>query len=99
MGLNRPRYAGGVAGKLIEFPKRLEWVELPMWVGTVKGTQLLAKVEKAVDGEAYQWSCWNAGALLGQGLKATAKEAMDEAKAVLEAGVIVVRPLVPPGGS
>lgn len=93
------RYAPPVAGKLIEFPRRLEWVELPMWVGVVKGTLLLAKVERAVDGEAYQWSAWNAGALLGQGLRATVEEAMDEAKLVLERSMVVVRPLVPPGSS
>ena len=82
-----------MAGKLVEFPKRLEWVELPLWVGRVKGTQLLAKVEKAVDGPAYQWAAWNAGAPLGVGLEASVGAAQEAAKAALEAAVLVVRAL------
>ena len=79
--------------KLIEFPKKLEWVELPLWVGRVKGTQLLAKVEKAVDGPAYQWSAWNAGVPLGVGLEASVEAAKDKAKQAMESAVLVVREL------
>lgn len=82
-----------MAGKLIEFPKKLEWVELPLWVGRVKGTQLLAKVEKAVDGPAYQWAAWNAGAPLGVGLEGSMEKAQEAARAALEAAVLVVRTL------
>lgn len=81
-----------MAGKLVEFPRRLEWAALPCWVGVVKGTQLLAKVEQAVDGNQYQWAAWNAGAPLGVGLKPTLDEAMDAAKAAMEQ-VVVVREL------
>lgn len=82
-----------MAGRLIEFPKKLEWVELPFWVGRVKGTQLLAKVEKAVDGPAYQWAAWNAGVPLGVGLEASIELAKEKAKAAMEAAVVVVREL------
>lgn len=88
-----------MAGKLIEFPRRLEWVELPLWVGRVKGTELLAKVEKAVDGPAYQWAAWNAGVPLGVGLEGSVEAAKDAAKKALEEAVVVVRPLAPPRGS
>lgn len=82
-----------MAGKLIEFPKKLEWVELPLWVGRVKGTELLAKVEQAVDGAAYQWSAWNAGVHLGVGLEPSVELAMERAKSALEEAVVVVRAL------
>lgn len=82
-----------MSGKLIEFPKKLEWVELPLWVGRVKGTQLLAKVEKAVDGPAYQWAAWNAGVPLGVGLEASVETAKEKAKEAMEAAVLVVREL------
>ena len=82
-----------MSGKLIEFPKKLEWVELPLWVGRVKGTQLLAKVEKAVDGPAYQWAAWNAGAPLGVGLEASVEVAKNKAKEAMEAAVLVMREL------
>lgn len=88
-----------MAGKLIEFPRRLEWVELPLWVGRVKGTELLAKVEKAVDGPAYQWGAWNGSAPLGSGLEPTAERAQEAARKALETAVLVVRPLAPPRGS
>lgn len=79
--------------KLIEFPKKLEWVELPLWVGRVKGTQLLAKVEKAVDGPAYQWAAWSAGVPLGVGLEASVEAAKEKAKQAMETAVLVVREL------
>jgi hypothetical protein len=87
------RYSHEVAGKLIEFPKKLEWVETPCWVGRVKGTQLLAKVEKAVDGPAFQWGAWNAGMPLGVGLESSVEKAKDAAKAALETSVLVMRAL------
>ncbi len=82
-----------MAGKLIEFPKKLEWTETPCWVGRVKGTKLLAKVERAVDGTAYQWGAWDAGAPLGIGLEATQELAQEAARRALEASVMVIRPL------
>lgn len=82
-----------MAGQLIEFPKKLEWVELPLWVGRVKGTQLLAKVEKAVDGPAFQWAAWNAGVPLGVGLEGSMEAAQEAARAAIEAAVLVVREL------
>lgn len=82
-----------MTGKLIEFPRKIEWSETPCWVGRVKGTQLLAKVEKAVDGPAYQWGAWNGAAPLGVGLKETPEKAMEAATKALEAAVVVVRPL------
>jgi hypothetical protein len=89
----------GMTGKLIEFPRRLEWTETPCWVGRVKGTMLLAKVEKAVDGPAYQWGAWNGTAPLGAGLKETEEAAKEAARQALEAAVLVIRPLDQQGGS
>lgn len=88
-----------MAGKLVEFPRRLEWTETPCWVGRVKGTQLLAKVEKAVDGPAYQWGAWNAAAPIGIGLEATEEAAKEAARRALEEAVLIVRPMPQNGGS
>ncbi len=88
-----------MTGKLVEFPRKLEWSELPCWVGFVKGTQLLAKVERAVDGDKFQWAAWNAGALIGVGLVATKEEGQEAARRAMEAGVLVLRPLPAKEGS
>lgn len=88
-----------MTGKLIELPRKLQWDELPTWVGIVKGTQLLAKVERCVDGEQYQWGAWNGGALLGQGLVDSKEAGMESARRALEAGVLVLRPLPAKDGS
>lgn len=84
-----------MAAQVIQFPKKLEWQELPCWVGIVKGTQIFAKVEKALDGEAYQWHAWNDNVPLGSGLRASRDEAMDAAKAAIEEAILVVRALSP----
>lgn len=82
-----------MAGKLIEFPRKLEWSELPCWVGFVKGTTLLAKVERAVDGDQFQWAAWNAGSLLDIGLVPTLEAGQEAARRAMESSVLVIRPL------
>lgn len=72
---------------------------LPCWVGFVKGTQLIAKVERALDGDKFQWVAWNDGAMLGVGLVDTKEQGQEAARKAMEEAVLVVRPLAPSRGS
>jgi hypothetical protein len=82
-----------MSGKVVEFPRKLEWQHVDCWYGSVKGTQLHAKVEGTFDGTSYNWAIWNGQMLLEAGSKDDKDDAMEAAKAALEKGVVVVRPI------
>lgn len=82
-----------MTGKLVEFPRKLEWKHVDCWYGRVIGTMLYAKVEESLDGQGYNWFAWNGPMTLGSGSKETMELAQEEAKNVMEASVMVIRPL------
>jgi hypothetical protein len=103
MPTNRKGRIGKPGGKLIEFPRRLEWNKLEVYIGRVKGTMLYARVESdPQDGGRCKWKAFLGEALVDAGEADTPDEGMEAARAALEGGVVVVRPLERdnnPGGS
>jgi hypothetical protein len=69
-------------GKVVSFPRKLEWRSIDAWEGTVRGTQLLARVVQR--GECFHWAALNRGIPVGQGMKPSLEEAKDAAKNALE---------------
>lgn len=86
-----------MSGKVVEFPRKLEWQHVECWYGRVKGTQLHAKVEGNLEDTGYNWAIWNGPMLLAAGSEVKKEVAMEAAKAALENGVVVVRPIPPAG--
>lgn len=86
-----------MSGKVVEFPRRLEWQHVECWYGRVKGTQLHAKVEGNLEDTGYNWAIWNGPMLLAAGSEVDKEVAMAAAKTALENGVVVIH-LVPPTG-
>ena len=82
-----------MSGKLVEFPRRLEWQHTDCWYGKVKGTNLHAKVETGFYDGGFSWLAWDDRVLIGSGMEADDKSAMEKAKEALENGVVVVRPM------
>lgn len=83
-------------GDLVEFPKRLEWRPVDCWVGHVKNTKLVAKVEATQELETgvtvtYTWTAWANMALVGMGTATSLEGGKEAAKKSLEQSVLVVR--------
>lgn len=86
-------YTFPMAGRLIEFPRKLEWRHVDCWYGRVAGTMLYAKVEESLDGKGYNWFAWNGPMTLGSGNNKSMAVAQEEAKTAMETSVVVIRPL------
>jgi hypothetical protein len=86
-----------MSGKVVEFPRKLEWKHVDCWYGHVQGTQLHAKVEENLEGTSYNWAIWNGQILLAAGSDPNKEVAMDAARTALEKGVVVIRPIPPAG--
>ncbi len=82
-----------MTGKLIEFPRKLEWKSVETWIGTVAGTLLLAKVEEVLGQAHVQWSTYNGPIIVNSGVASTMEEGKKAAKEALETGVLVMRVL------
>lgn len=80
-------------GKLVEFPRRLEWTAATCWVGRVKGSNIVARVEQVLDGPEFQWFAWHNGVVLGGGLATSLEEGQSLAKEAIEKQIVVVRVL------
>lgn len=78
---------------VVEFPRKLEWTSSEAWFGCVKGTQLVAKVEKVFGKDEFSWVAWNGMNAIGMGTVKTAEAARDAAKTCMEDAVVVLRPL------
>lgn len=78
---------------MVEFPRKLEWVPNEAWFGSVKGTQLVAKVEKVFEKDEFSWVAWNGMNAIGMGTAKTVNAAREEAKKCMEEAVVVLRPL------
>ena len=81
----------GMAGKLIEFPRHLEWQPVEIWTGKVRGTQLWAEVRPAAEG--FSWIAGNGGLPLAHGTAPTEAEGKSFALRALTEGAVVIRPL------
>lgn len=82
-----------MSGQLLEFPRKLEWKCVACWYGRVAGTSLYAKVEESLDGNGYNWFAWNGPVTLGSGKQCSMELAQGEAKKVMEASIVIIRPL------
>lgn len=78
-------------GNLIEFPRKLEWQPVEAWFGRVANTQLMAKVERNLAGNAYSWFAWNGTALIDMGTADSQEGAKEAARTAMEKGTLVVR--------
>jgi hypothetical protein len=79
-------------GKLIEFPRKLEWNEVVCYVGKVKGTELHTRVEIHPDG-TKRWQAWDRAFLVGCGDCDDLEDGQEKAKKALEDKCVVVRRL------
>lgn len=80
-------------GKVVEFPRKLEWQQLESWLGRVPNTNLIAKVESQVAEGTFSWYAWNGTFLLAMGSAKSLEEGKEAAKAALEQGALVARTL------
>jgi hypothetical protein len=87
-------YTFPMTGKLVEFPRKLEWRHADCWYGRVAGTNLYAKVEENLhDTGGYNWFAWNGPVTLGSGHDESMEVARDKAKEMMETSVVVIHPL------
>lgn len=84
-----------VAGKVIDFPRKLEWTPIETWIGRVQGTALCTKVSQKLEGVGFFWESWNGHVLVQAGEAGSMEEARTAAEKALEGNVLVVRPLPP----
>ena len=82
-----------MSGKLVEFPRKLDWKHVDCWYGRVAGTLLYAKVEESTDGNGFNWFAWNGPVTLGSGNEEKLDTALNAAKASMESSIVVVHPL------
>lgn len=80
-------------GKVVEFPRKLEWEPVEAWCAHVPGTQLKAKVEKSASAESYTWYAWSGVALVAMGSASSLEEGKASAKTAFEVNTLVVRTL------
>jgi hypothetical protein len=80
-------------GKVVEFPRKLEWQQLESWMGRVPNTNLITKVESQIVEGAFSWYAWNGTFLLAMGTAGSLEEGKEAAKAALEQGALVARTL------
>lgn len=78
-------------GKVVEFPRKLEWQPVEAWVGTVPNTSLSAKVEKAKDGVVYTWFAWNGPMVVAAGTAVDLDTGKEAARRALEQNSFVIR--------
>jgi hypothetical protein len=80
-------------GKLIEFPRRLEWKHVDTYIGTIAGTSLHARVQSIPDGEGAKWEIWLGHSLISFGTAEDEDAGMEAARSSLEKSVLVARPV------
>lgn len=54
-------------GKVVEFPRKLEWSPIEVHVGAIRGTQLVARIEKDLNGGGYVWAAMHGQVVIGHG--------------------------------
>jgi hypothetical protein len=83
-----------VAGKLVEFPRKLEWKWVDTCIGSVASTDLHARVE-GIPGHPkghVRWQAFKGALLLGFGEADDHDAGMEAARKCIEGSVMVVRP-------
>jgi len=82
-------------GKLIEFPRRLEWKQVETFIGKVANMDIHARVE-GIPGHPkghVRWQAFKGAMLVGFGEAKDHNEGMEAARLCLENKIVVLRPL------
>lgn len=77
-------------GKVVEFPRKLEWAPVEVHVGAVRGTKLAARVEKDLNGDGYVWAAMHGQVIIGHGREAGLEAAQEAVRKCFTEKVNVV---------
>lgn len=90
-------------GKLIEFPRKLEWTNVPSMFGEVKELRMCARVDYIEQKKEFVWVAWHkhpassslyptGAVIIARGRTDSMEDAMEEVKEALEK-VPIIRPV------